>query len=83
MQPPMPRERLRELMAEIVGKNLQISDGKDLLIDIVFSGGLEAETMKQSGTGAHLYVSVQVLVQPRPELYETGVALASFPFQRM
>ncbi len=82
MQPPMPRDQLRELMAEIVRKNLDISDGKDLVLDIVFSGGLEADTMKQSGKGAHLYVAVRLLTHPAPELYHTGVALASFPFQR-
>ncbi|MEW6350162.1 MAG: aminotransferase class IV [Thermodesulfobacteriota bacterium] len=82
MQPPLPRHELRDLMSEIVRKNFEISGGQDLLIDIVFSGGLEAESMRQSGTGAHLYVAVRLLTHPAPELYETGVALATFPFQR-
>jgi branched-chain amino acid aminotransferase len=83
MKPPLPVERLRELIQEIVEKNLRISQGGDLLLEIVFSGGLVGDTMKQSGKGAHLYVAVQPLVVPPKELYESGVVLATFPHQRM
>jgi branched-subunit amino acid aminotransferase/4-amino-4-deoxychorismate lyase len=83
MKPPLPVERLRELVQEIVEKNMRISQGGDLLLEIVFSGGLIGDTMKQSGKGAHLYVAVQPLVVPPAELYETGVVLATFPHQRM
>jgi branched-chain amino acid aminotransferase len=83
MQPPMPSQELRTLLAEILHRNQERAPHADLQIDVVFSGGLQRETMKQSGTGAHLYVAVLPLVQPSPELYTTGVALATFPHQRM
>ncbi len=83
MKPPLSVERLRSLVHEIVEKNLRISGTGDLLLEIVFSGGLIGDTMKQSGKGAHLYVAVRPLVVPLPELYENGVVLATFRFQRM
>lgn len=83
MQPPMPPERLRALAEEIVQKNLETAPDRDLQIDVIFSGGLHRETMNQSGKGAHLYLAVMPLAQPSPEMYESGVALATFPHQRM
>ncbi len=83
MKPPMPREELAQLLDEIVRKNLAASQGKDLLVEIIFSGGLAGVTMKHSGRGAHLYVAVQALITPDADLYRNGVRLASFPHQRM
>jgi branched-chain amino acid aminotransferase len=83
MQPPMDREPLKELLQELVSRNLQLQDTSDLLIDVIFSGGLDGSSMMQSGRGAHLYMAVQVLIPPPAECYEKGVALATFPHMRM
>ncbi|MFZ5868650.1 MAG: aminotransferase class IV [Thermodesulfobacteriota bacterium] len=82
MQPPLPRDQLRALLNELMEKNSHISPGTDLVVKIIFSGGLEGSTMKQSGRGAHLYIAVQVLEPPEPAAYEKGVALATFRHQR-
>lgn len=83
MTPPMSRHELAILLDELLLKNSNLSAGSDLLLDIIFSGGLEGSTMKQSGLGAHLYVAVQKMVPPSPESYRDGVALATFSHQRM
>jgi len=83
MLPPMDRDRLRDLLAEVVQKNREGGFSDDLLIDVIFSGGLAGSTMMQSGQGAHLYVAVQELAPPPPEAYEQGVALATFVHQRL
>jgi len=83
MIPPFSREKLSEILAEVVEKNREADRQTDLLIDVVFSGGLDGNTMKQSGNGAHLYIAVQPLEPPPPEAYEKGVTLATFPHQRL
>jgi branched-chain amino acid aminotransferase len=83
MMPPLKREQLRELLYKVVEKNRESGFPGDLVIDVVFSGGLAGTTMVQSGTGAHLYIAVQALVPPAPESYEKGVALATFAHQRL
>lgn len=83
MQPPMLSDGLRSLLEDIVARNLEIAPGTDLQVDVVFSGGLLGSTMNQTGRGAHLYIAVVPLVEPEPEMYESGVALATFPHQRM
>lgn len=83
MQPPIPRDDLRKLLNEIVARNLDESPHGALHIEVIFSGGLLDNTMRQSNKGAHLYVAVQLLVTPSREVYENGVALATFPHQRM
>lgn len=83
MAPPLDREKLKTLLQELVDRNLRLGLDCDLLIDVVFSGGLEGNTMKQSGRGAYLYMAVQELVPPPAECYERGVALATFPHMRM
>jgi branched-subunit amino acid aminotransferase/4-amino-4-deoxychorismate lyase len=83
MKPPMDREQLKQLLQELVERNRKLNHGTDLLIDVVFSGGLEGNSMRQSGLGAHLYIAVQELVPPPYECYENGVALATFPHMRM
>lgn len=83
MVPPLPREKLREVLDEVVQKNLHANPQGDLLIDVLFSGGLDGSTMKQSGKGAHLYVAVQPLEPPPSECYEKGVTLATLPHLRL
>jgi branched-chain amino acid aminotransferase len=83
MQPPLSRDSLRNLLLDLVDRNLKLVTKGDLLIDVVFSGGLAGSTMKQSGQGAHLYVVVQELVPPPAAWYERGMVLATFPHQRM
>jgi branched-subunit amino acid aminotransferase/4-amino-4-deoxychorismate lyase len=83
MTPPLQREELKVLLAEVVAKNLQNDYDGDLLIDVIFSGGLDGSSMKQSGKGAHLYVAVQKLIPPPPEAYRDGVTLATFKHQRL
>jgi branched-chain amino acid aminotransferase len=83
MMPPMKREKLRDLLSRVVEKNRESGFRNDLLVDILFSGGLEGSSMAQSGKGAHLYIAVQELVPPCPEAYEKGVALATFTHQRL
>lgn len=82
MQPPRSRQELRELLLDVVERN-RLENPADVLIDIIFSGGLQAETMKQSGNGAHLYIAVQRMVAPPKECYDKGVGLATFTHQRM
>lgn len=83
MKPPVDRESLKQLLLEIVERNLLLGMEADLLIDVVFSGGLAGNTMKQSGQGAHLYVAVQELEPPPATCYQDGMVLATFPHQRM
>ncbi len=83
MNPPLPRDELRQLLAKVLEENRATGVKGDLLVDIIFSGGLAGSTMKQSGSGAHLYIAVQELVAPPPECYEEGIGLATFPYQRM
>lgn len=83
MQPPMPRGELRELMKKLVAMNRVACGNCDLLIEAIFSGGLEDSSMKSTGRGAFLYIAVQELVEPPPEVYDTGVALATFPHLRL
>jgi branched-subunit amino acid aminotransferase/4-amino-4-deoxychorismate lyase len=83
MDPPLPRAELRQLLDEIMEKNLGLGLDDDLHIDVIFSGGLAGSTMRQSHSGAHLYIAVQKL-EPWPrELYENGIALATFAHQRI
>ena len=83
MKPPVEREALRQIMAEIVDRNMKFGIQDDLLMDIIFSGGLLGNTMKKSDNGAYLYVAVQPLEVPSDELYENGIALATFPHLRI
>lgn len=83
MKPPMAPDDLRALLDRIVAENRNHQPRSDFHIEIIFSGGLEGNTMKQSGKPAHLYVAVQELVPPSPDMYENGVALATFPHQRL
>ncbi len=83
MTPPLPREELRTLLGRVVEKNRAAGHGEDLLLDVIFSGGLAGATMKKAATPAHLYVAVQELEHPPAEYYETGVTLAIFPYQRI
>lgn len=83
MKPPMDRDSLRQLMNDVVDRNRQLGIETDLLIDIIFSGGLAGSTMRQSGRPCHLYIAVQELEPPLPEFFERGMALATFPHQRI
>jgi branched-chain amino acid aminotransferase len=83
MKPPLPRDELRKLLAALLEENRNAGVNDDLLVDVIFSGGLAGSTMKQSGSGAHLYIAVQELVPPPPDCYERGVGLATFSYQRM
>jgi branched-chain amino acid aminotransferase len=83
MRPPLPRDELRQLLAKVLEENRNAGVKGDLLVDVIFSGGLAGSTMKQSGSGAHLYIAVQELVAPPPKCYDEGVGLATFPYQRM
>jgi branched-subunit amino acid aminotransferase/4-amino-4-deoxychorismate lyase len=83
MKPPLPPDELRQLLARVLEQNWNAGIKGDLLVDVIFSGGLAGSTMKQSGSGAHLYIAVQELLPPPPECYEEGVGLATFQYQRM
>lgn len=83
MKPPVDRDSLRELLKEAVERNRQAGLSDDLLIDIIFSGGLAGSTMKQSGKGGFLYLAVQQLEPPPPEAYEKGMVLATHLHQRI
>jgi branched-subunit amino acid aminotransferase/4-amino-4-deoxychorismate lyase len=79
----MSKEELRPLLDEVVAKNLDARPDANFFIQIIFSGGLEGESMKQSGRGAHLYVAVNPLKTPSEAQISAGVALATFPHQRL
>jgi len=83
MDPPLPRAELRNLLGDVVHTNRKAGHQGDLLIDVIFSGGLAGSTMKPSGKGAFLYIAVQEMVPPPQEAYEGGVALATFAHQRL
>lgn len=83
MVPPLPRDHLRSLLNDLATKNLQMTDNRDLVIDVIFSGGLLGNTMKLSGKGAHLYIAVQEMEPPPSDLYAKGASLATFVHQRM
>jgi branched-chain amino acid aminotransferase len=83
MKPPMERDSLRTVLYELIQENRKAGFKDDLLIDIIFSGGLEDNTMAQSGRNAYLYVAVRELIAPPSEFYEKGVALATCPYMRM
>ena len=83
MKPPLDRDALRTLLNELVDRNVKSGIPEDLLIDVIFSGGLLGATMKQSSNGAYLYIAAQPLEAPPSELYESGIALATFPHLRI
>ncbi len=83
MKPPMERDRITGLLQEVIDRNISVHPGTDFLVQIIFSGGLEGDSMKQSGKGAHLYIAVKNLNTPTKEQIQKGVALATFPHQRM
>ncbi len=83
MKPPLDRDALRTLLTELVDRNAKSGIKDDLLIDVIFSGGLLGNTMKQSNNGAYLYIAAQPLEAPPNELYERGIALATFPHLRV
>jgi branched-subunit amino acid aminotransferase/4-amino-4-deoxychorismate lyase len=83
MQPPLPPEELREILERLVSKNREQVPGVDFHVEVIFSGGLAGNSMRQSGQGAHLYIAVQVLERPPDDLYRQGVALATFHHQRL
>ncbi len=83
MKPPVEREALSRIMAELVDRNVKSGVQGDLLIDIIFSGGLAGNTMKKSKNGAYLYIAVQPFEAPSDELYQNGIALATFPHLRI
>lgn len=82
MTPPQTRPDIKKVLMEVVELNMR-ERPENLLIDIIFSGGLDGETMKQSGRKAHLYVVAQRMVAPPREYYDNGVTLATFAHQRM
>ena len=61
MQPPLPREELRILLDDLIQRNFELNSGRDLHVDVIFSGGLLGTTLKQSGKGAYLYVAISAL----------------------
>jgi branched-subunit amino acid aminotransferase/4-amino-4-deoxychorismate lyase len=83
MQPPLDREPLRQVLREAVVRNRDAGLSGDLIIDIIFSGGLAGSTMKQSGKGAFLYLAIQSLEPPPPDAYENGMVLATHLHQRI
>ncbi len=83
MKPPLDRDALRKLLIELVDRNVKSGIQDDLLIDVIFSGRLLGNTMKQSSNGAYLYIAAQPLEAPSSELYESGIALATFPHLRI
>jgi len=83
MRPPMRKETLQDILMRIVQLNMEAAPHAELLLNVIFSGGLQGCTMKQADGGAHLYIAAQPLITPDAECYERGVALATFAYQRM
>ena len=65
MQPPLARKDLRHILAAVRQENRYVGAKGDLLLYVIFSGGLAGSTMKQSGSGAHLYIAVRDLCRLR------------------
>jgi branched-chain amino acid aminotransferase len=83
MKPPMERDQLIPLLGDVVRKNQELDPEANFFIQIIFSGGLDGDSMKQSGRGAHLYVAVNPLKTPSEAQISAGVALATFAHQRL
>lgn len=81
MDLPHTKEELRRIVEETVAKNSKDAEG-DFLIEILFSGG-KGDSYGFTPIGvADLYViALPIKVWPR-ELYEKGIALASYTYER-
>lgn len=81
MEMPHTKEELRRIIEETAAKNMREAAG-DLLVEILLSGGKSDSHGFAPKGQADLYVIVLPLkVWPR-ELYENGIALAAYPFER-
>ena len=78
MKPPLDRDALRTLLTELVDRNAKSGIKDDLLIDVIFSGGLLGNTMKQSNNGAYLYMAAQPLEAPQMSCTRKGLRLRHF-----
>ncbi|MBM3241165.1 hypothetical protein FJZ31_33190 [Candidatus Poribacteria bacterium] len=81
MDLPHTKNELREIVEETVAQNRQNQDG-DLLLEIIYSGGEVADNGVAPIGTADLYIAVFPLKPPPDKLYQEGIKLASYPYQR-
>jgi len=77
---PHTEDELQAIIQETIEKN---SDREgDLLLEIIYSGGMAGESKLNTAGSAVLYILVIPLKTPPDEWYEKGIKLASFAYQR-
>jgi len=81
MDLPQTKDELRGIVAETVAKNRQNQAG-DMLLEIIYSGGVAADNGVAPIGPADLYIAVFPLKSPPDRWYREGMKLASYPYQR-
>ena len=81
MDLPHTKDELRGIMEETVAQNRQNQDG-DLLLEIIYSGGVAADNGVAPVGPADLYIAVFPLKPPPDRWYREGMKLASYRYQR-
>ena len=77
---PYTKNELQEIIQETINRNSE-REG-DLLLEIIYSGGMAGETKLNTAGSAVLYILVIPLKTPPDEWYRNGIKLASFVYQR-
>jgi len=81
MDLPNTKDELKEIVEETVAQNRPNQDG-ELLLEIIYSGGVAAANGVAPVGPADLYVAVFPLKSPPDRWYQEGMRLASYPYQR-
>lgn len=79
MELPHDPDNLKSLVNSVVRKN---AGPRDMLLEIMYSGGKAAPASVGPEGPAHLYILVFPFEPPPHDWYENGISLASFAYQR-
>lgn len=80
MELPHDKNELKEVIQETIVKNKE--EGKELLLEIIYSGGRANLSGVAPAEKAILYIMVLPLKMPPARWYEKGIKLAVYPYQR-
>jgi branched-chain amino acid aminotransferase len=81
MDLPHTKDELRGIVEETVAQNRQNQD-IDMLLEIIYSGGVAADNGVVPTGPARLYIAVFPLKPPPDRWYREGMKLASYRYQR-
>lgn len=81
MDMPWKKEELQRIVQETIEKNRGEAEG-EMLVEVLLSGGPAAENGFAPAGNTHLYVIVFPLKMWPARFYETGIALATYPYER-